>query len=375
MSATSTLPEAADSAVLFDGVSATRHTVAVTTGDDGLSLTPRDERTAGPDCSLRWPWPTVHVLESRHDGHVFSTDRAPDARLIVADAALARVIETRATGDAPAGHGGSFWSRHRRAVVAIGATAAVFLVIIALLRSIGEGVAHLLPEDTGAELADRTIEVIAERTGTCTDREGLAALRSLANRLADAAGMPPPVLSVLDIDLANAGALPGRRIVLLRGLIDEAETPSEVSAVLAHELAHAVHRDPLTGWITSDLLNLATSAIFGPTAIGDTGQALTTYLLDASYTRAQEDRADKTAIDLLRRTDITATGGARFFRRLAKQEAVPKALAPVVGLLTTHPGSAERAARFAAAETGRQQGFTGAEWATVKTVCGTPKDS
>lgn len=375
MSATSTSPEATGTAILFDGTSAARHTVVVSADDGELRLTPRDERAAGPDCPLRWPWPTVHTLDPRPDGQVFSTDRAPDARLVVANAALSAAVRARATGDSPAGHGSTFWSRHRRAVIAIAATTAAFLLIVALIKPIGEGVARLLPGDTGAAFADRAIAAIAGQTGTCTGREGLTALRSLANRLADAAGMPPPVLSVLDMDMANAGALPGRRVVLLRGLIDEAETPSEVSAVLAHELAHALHRDPLTSWIVNDLLNLATSAIFGPAAIGDTGQALTTYLLDASYTREQEARADTTAIDLLRRTGITASGGARFFQRLAKREAVPKALAPVVGLLTTHPGSAERAARFATAEAGTDEGLTEAEWSTVKAVCGTPKNS
>ncbi|NQW12192.1 MAG: M48 family metallopeptidase [Alphaproteobacteria bacterium] len=367
---TSTSPETTGSAVLYDGASAARHRVIVTIRADRLSLAPSDERAAGPDCPLSWPWSGVHTLDPRSDGHVFSTDRAPDARLIVADAAIATAIQAWATGDSPAGHGPGFWTRHRRAVIAIGATAMAFLLITLLIKPITEGVAALLPEDAGAAVADQAIQTLAEEHRICTGDDGLIALRSLTNRLAGAAGLAPPVLTVLDLGMANAGALPGRRIVVMRGLIDDAESAAEISAVLAHELAHVVHRDPLAGWIRGDVINLLTSAIFGASAVGDAGQAVTALLLDASYTREQEARADATAIDMLRRTGLTADGGARFFQRLAKQEAVPATLRPVVRLLTTHPGSAERADRFAAAATGVESGLTEAEWAAVRAVCG-----
>ena len=369
---TSTSPDPRNSAVLYDGVSAARHAVTVAVDTTYLTLAPADEQVAGPDCPLRWPWTGVHVLDSRPDGQVFSTDRAPDARLIVADAAIAATIQAHAIGDSPAGHGSHFWARHRRSIIAIGATAAVFLLLALLVKPITEGVAALLPEDTGAAMADQAIQAIAAEHRLCSGAAGLKALRSLTNRLTDAAGIAPPVLAVLDLGMVNAGALPGRRIVMMRGLIDEAESAAEVSAALAHELAHVVHRDPLTSWIRSDLINLLASAVFGTSVFGDAGQAVTAFLLDASYTRGQEARADETAIMLLRRTGITADGGAQFFRRLAKGQGVPTSLEPVLGLLKTHPGSAERADRFAAVDTGMDNGLTETEWAAVRTVCGAP---
>ena len=91
-----------------------------------------------------------------------------------------------------------------------------------------------------------------------------AALRDRLLRMADKAGVP--VLGVWVADqsrksrTANAAVVglgSTRRIVLFDTLIREF-TPDEVEAVLAHELAHHVHRDVARGLVVQSAVTLAT---------------------------------------------------------------------------------------------------------------------
>jgi heat shock protein HtpX len=68
----------------------------------------------------------------------------------------------------------------------------------------------------------------------------------LVERLAALADVPPPRVAVAELDAPNAftaGRRPGSAVVVVtRGLVSRLDE-RELDAVLAHELAHAVHRD------------------------------------------------------------------------------------------------------------------------------------
>lgn len=152
-------------------------------------------------------------------------------------------------------------------------------------------------------------------------------------------------MTVLDWDLVNAFALPGGRIILTKGLLERSQDGSEIAAVLAHEIAHVLHRDPMTGWIRQEGTNLLLIALFGQDGTGSLAGAITGGLLNARYTREQEGRADRTAIDLLAKNGISSSGGAAFFERLA-DGTTNNPFSGVLALMETHPGSEDRAARF-----------------------------
>ena len=84
---------------------------------------------------------------------------------------------------------------------------------------------------------------------------------------------------------------PGGRLVFFRGLLEEAENPDEVAAVLAHEIGHVVYRDP-----TRDALRSAGSLgvlglLFGDFAGGTVALFIANQLINASYSQAAEARA------------------------------------------------------------------------------------
>ncbi|WPZ36398.1 M48 family metallopeptidase [Thalassobaculum sp. OXR-137] len=354
---------------LLDGVTGADHRVAIVPDRSGLRLLPTDERAAQPQCPLLWRWERIYRPESAGEDAVFSLLDAEDARLVPDDPALAAAIRSRATGDArQAGTQVLGLKRRPTAAMAIGATAIALVLVLLALAPLSGMAARLLPPDTGSTSADNAIRSLTAAHKRCTGPDGYTALQALAGRLAGAADIPPPQITVLNWDLVNAFALPGGRIVLTSGLIKESREGSELAAVLAHEIAHVVHRDPMTAWIRREGVSLVLALLFGQEAGGSVASTLTGAVLDANYTRDQEERADHTALALLRDNDISSDGGRAFFERLQDDE-IGGTLGSLLTLVQSHPGSADRAALFAAAETGTQPGIDSAQLAALKRMC------
>jgi Zn-dependent protease with chaperone function len=355
---------------LLDGVTGADHRVAVLPERQGVRILPADPRAAVPQCPLLWPWDKVYRPSSAGEDMTFAMLDAQDARLTPDADDLARTILARAGGDERrAGRQVFGLARRPSAALAIGATVAVLALALVALAPLSGVAAHLLPADTGAASSDLAIDQLASNHRRCDGAEGRAALDALSRRLADAGGIPTPELTVLDWDVVNAFALPGGRVVLTSGLIEESRDGSEIAAVMAHEISHVVHRDPMTGWIRREGVSLVLALLFGQEAAGSIASTLTGALLNARYTRDQEDRADHTALDLMRATDISAQGGQAFFERLHEQE-IGGTVGSLLSLIETHPGSADRAALFGSADTGSGPGLDATQLAAVKRMCG-----
>lgn len=356
-------------ALLLDGVTGADHRVAILVEETGLRILPADALAAAPQCPLLWPWSKVYRPASAGEDMVFAMLDAQDARLTPDLPAHARTILSRASGDERrSGRQVLGLARRPSAALAIGATVAVLALALVALAPLSGVAAHLLPADTGAASSDQAIEQLAASHPRCDGTEGLAALDALSRRLAGAAGIPTPQLTVIDWDVVNAFALPGGRVVLTSGLIEASRDGSEIAAVLAHEISHVVHRDPMTGWIRREGVSLLLALLFGQEAAGSIASSLTGALLNARYTRDQEDRADHTALDLMRDNDIRSDGGQAFFERLHERE-IGGTVGALLTLIETHPGSADRAALFAEAQTGTGPGLDAAQLAAVKRMC------
>ena len=106
--------------------------------------------------------------------------------------------------------------------------------------------------------------------------------------------------------------------------------------VLAHELGHAVHRHGVRGLVRRGVYGIGLALL-----LGGSDDAITALIAGASqlddlgYSRSMEEEADRFGVDLLRRTNHSSEGLARFLESL---ESVP-----IPQLLSTHPDSKERA--------------------------------
>lgn len=368
-----------------DGETATRHEVyaELRLNEGLLSLSARD--AAGD--ATGWTWPLSHLrhIEGQRrlrwgKGHmgVFTNALTPHARLYIRDGVLLREID-RAAPDLA--RRSPVTGRGRLAALVAGAIASVALIVFALIPMISDQLALRFPVEAERAFGDKTYQQIRESLSQsqflpldeCVDPKGMEGLTQMQDRLLAASELDPEAvrLTVLDMDMVNAFALPGGRIVVMRGLIDEAEAPEEVAAVIAHEIGHVAHRDPtrhaLRGVGTFGVLSL----VLGDFAGGTVVLLGVNQLVNAQYSQDAESAADAYAHALLPKAGISPGALAPLFERLKAEHGDAEGLA---SHLASHPKLGDRVARAEQAAKGFDAArekpiLTGLEWYRLQHIC------
>jgi predicted Zn-dependent protease len=350
----------------------------------GLALSHDRLRIALPDGKhLDWMLPDLRVLRDQADSDALVLAPAGVltlARVILRDAALI----DRVKAAAPALNRRAPVERKGRLLAwAAGAITSVAVIIFGLVPIMADQLAALLPPEGERALGDATYEQIRTALGgesfvpvaVCESPEGLAALAAMRARIGAEDDLPYPLtVTVLDHDLVNAFALPGGRIIIFRGLIDEARNAEEVAAVFAHEIGHVVNRDP-----TRDALRLAGSIgvlglIFGDFAGGTVVLMLANQLINAQYSQSAEAGADDYAHEKLTEAGLPPAALGTFFERLRDEYGDAEGLA---AHFASHPQMTARIeAALEAQALAEGGGHTGApvldaaQWRALRAICG-----
>lgn len=156
--------------------------------------------------------------------------------------------------------------------------------------------------------------------------------------------------AILDSPEVNAFACPGGMILITRGMLSSVKNEDELAAVLAHEIAHVIHRDGIAAIQSSRwseaLLVIGSSAAreFGPR---DTAKLVSLFegsiddvvktLVVNGYGREQERDADTAALGYLAAAGYDPQGLVGYLNRLEQGGRGSKS-----GIFTTHPGTDER---------------------------------
>lgn len=143
---------------------------------------------------------------------------------------------------------------------------------------------------------------------------------------------------IIESDDANAFAMPGGRIGLFTGFLNEVESENELAMVLGHELGHYANRDHLRALGRGIVFVVIASTLFG-TDSGVTdliSGALST--VEMKFSRTQEEAADRFALNLMNKKYGHVAGSTDFFERIAKKRDLPKFFA----FFSTHPGGDQR---------------------------------
>lgn len=146
-------------------------------------------------------------------------------------------------------------------------------------------------------------------------------LQTLADELRQPMGLPddmPLHVHWSDSAVPNAFATLGGHVVINRGLVKLLDSENALAMVLAHEMAHIRHRDPIVslgaGLSLALVLQLAGGNL---AALTDTTAALTRL----QFSRRQEAAADAAALDALQqRYGHLADAGGFFAAMLAREE-------------------------------------------------------
>lgn len=162
----------------------------------------------------------------------------------------------------------------------------------------------------------------------------LDGIRRIQDRLTPAIGKTshPVEIFVIESPTVNALCLPGGLVVVYSGLIRRMESPEELAAVLAHEIAHAVNHDSMRALERE----LGMAAIL--TLAGGRTDALTNRLLrrlvSSGFSRQQEQNADKEATRMLATVDIDPAALSESLRHMRQSD---EATANVLQYVSTHP--------------------------------------
>ena len=168
-------------------------------------------------------------------------------------------------------------------------------------------------------------------------------LQTLANTLAVHQGLDDDMsISVhyIDDDTVNAFATLGGHVVIFKGLLEKMPHENALSMVMAHEIAHIKHRDPIISLGRGLTVYLALTSIVGignnstfEQVLGQTG-----LLTIMSFSREQESAADRTALLTLKRYYGHLNGAAALFELLAQEEAEHRSPA----FFNSHPLTEDR---------------------------------
>ncbi|MDQ6735018.1 MAG: M48 family metallopeptidase [Nitrospirota bacterium] len=177
-----------------------------------------------------------------------------------------------------------------------------------------------------------------------TEGPAIKAVEAMTRRLNDQLPGSPYrfEITVVRNETVNAMALPGGSVIVYTGLLKQANSPEEVAGVLAHELSHVVLRHGMEGMVQSAGMMTVIMVMLGNQQEGLIGalERLGMQMTTLKFSREKETAADLHGLQLLHQAHISPAGMIAFFERLAKNEGSP------IALLSTHPMSAERAARL-----------------------------
>jgi predicted Zn-dependent protease len=351
-------------AVFYDGQSNRPRAVTLAFGDR-LELV---ESGVTPAATLAlWPYDKIRRADGP-DGalRLLCTTALPLARLELRDPAARAEILRRCPALDGRGSASSLppW---RIVAASLAAAAAIAGMVWFGMPLIADRLAASLPyawERPLGAAVDTQVRAIFGRA--CTRREGAAALHKLAVRLQSAARLPiAPEPEVLRSNIANAFALPGSKVYVLSGLLVKAETPDELAGVLSHEFGHIAHRDGLRRLIreggTSFLVGMMFGDVTGSGAVLMAGRAV----LSASYSRADESRADAFAVTVMHRLGRpTEPLGALLTRMMKGHD-------EGFSLLRDHPLTPERAAMLKAEDRPASGAklLDDGEWQDLKRIC------
>lgn len=158
------------------------------------------------------------------------------------------------------------------------------------------------------------------------------------------AAYPPLKVSILDTEVENAMVTAGSYLFVTDGLLQNVESENELAFVLAHELGHLQHRDPLKA-LGRSLVWVTLSSLLG---LGQGGDAIVgaANLADLSYSRGQETAADDYALELIVTHYQHADHSLGFFQRAQAEEPDWGALSKVAEWQQTHPLTGDRIRRL-----------------------------
>ncbi|TXJ14060.1 MAG: Zn-dependent protease [Afipia sp.] len=192
--------------------------------------------------------------------------------------------------------------------------------------------------------------ILSSYGGSYDDPRLEALITKTVDRLVAASERPDLAykVTILNSGAVNAFALPTGQLYVTRGLIALASDTSELSSVLAHEMAHvlakhaAIREDQAkqAAVVTRVVAEMGNDTDMNALALAKTKLTM------ASFSRSQEFEADGIGVGIAARAKFDPFGASRFLTAMERNAALKAGRAPAdprsLDFLSSHPATPER---------------------------------
>ena len=223
------------------------------------------------------------------------------------------------------------------------------------LPDLGDVSQEIISPQTERQIGEQSMLRIRSEKDYLDDPELTDYLNSLGGRLVSNSPEPGDTFEFFAIndDSINAFALPGGFVGVNTGLIELAQTESQLASVLSHEIAHVTQHHyarMVSGTRYDSLAALATLAV-AILAARNSPQAATAGIVGAqagavqhqlNFTRQNEQEADRIGLGILEKSGFDTRAMPAFFERMQKATQLMEGNTP--SYLRTHPVTHERIA-------------------------------
>ncbi len=347
----------------YDGRSALSHDAEVRLEADALDI-----RADGQ--ALVWRLADL-IAEVEADQVRVSNRRERDTRLVLSVEEWTALIGDRLDGRKRERRRREFWLVGGLAAVA----GAVMLFVFVGVPILSGPVARATPVSMELRMGENFDAQVGAIFPTCRNEEGQRILSALGDRIAMGADTPFDIrVRAVEAPMVNAFALPGGPVLITDDLISEAESPDELAAVIAHEIAHVEMRHVMQAvWRDLGIGMLLDLVVGGGTGAGQQAVILAGQASDLTYSREAELEADTRGQALLHAAGLSSQGMAPFFDRMARADGSGR-LGEAVEFMNSHPDSSRRGRVARAGARPGLSALDAEEWRVVKAVCAAPSD-
>ncbi|RED51229.1 M48 family metallopeptidase [Aestuariispira insulae] len=326
----------------------------------------------------RWPLDQIRQVNMPgDDGRIrLALGHEPGARLLVSDSldrdqVLGRCPNLAIKPEREKGwwRGYAFWGS-----AAILSITGLFLFVIPALSGVIAGFVPMEWERKFGNTAEEQIltglsKLEKKPLGqmTCSTPAGDQALEKLLASLTGGYGDRSQLsVKVVDTKVPNAFALPGERILILRGLLDLADGPNGVAGVLAHELGHVQERHVMSNVIETSATSLLLGLVLGDVTGGALLVGVGETALNSAYGRDKERAADDYAIERMTEAGFDPAPLGDLLTRLSGESGN---IDEYLVWASSHPATSERLAVIRESSMGGGQALNETEWQALKNIC------
>ncbi|MEO7415399.1 MAG: M48 family metallopeptidase [Opitutaceae bacterium] len=215
----------------------------------------------------------------------------------------------------------------------------------------------LIPPSQELELGQQSFAEMKKAEKVSNDPAMNARVQRVGQRIAKVVGEQLPNAQwefvVFDSKDANAFALPGGKVGVYTGLLQIAESDSELATVIGHEIGHVIARhgaERMTegialaglGVVSGLVLDNNTDPQTRNLVLGAFGAGATLGIV-LPHSRSNETEADRMGVVFAARAGYDPRAAISFWQKMTRQgEAAGKAGAKTPGLLSTHPSDTKR---------------------------------